>query len=119
MSTGNSGDSGLATGGYGSVFFRPRTRWAARPVWRAYRKGATSAQIRHVHPQHGDQHDSDPHVGNHARRSSGFKREDGDPRIPEEDRDYYLERIYRRFGNLIGLTISHRVRPNGPWRRPG
>ena len=117
----------LATGGYGNVFFLSTNAMGcnATAIWRAYRKGALFANPAYtqIHPtcipQHGDQQSK-------LTLMSESLRNDGriwvpknvadcakDPRqIPEEDRDYYLERIYPAFGNLVPRDIASRQAKN-------
>ncbi len=117
----------LATGGYGNVFFLSTNAMGcnATAIWRAYRKGAYFANpcYTQIHPtcipQHGEQQSK-------LTLMSESLRNDGriwvpksaadcekDPReIPEEDRDYYLERIYPAFGNLVPRDIASRQAKN-------
>ncbi|MCI1896447.1 MAG: fumarate reductase/succinate dehydrogenase flavoprotein subunit [Ancrocorticia sp.] len=117
----------LATGGYGNVFFLSTNAMGcnASAVWRAHRKGAYFANpcYTQIHPtcipQHGD-YQSKLTLMSESLRNDGRiwvpkKAEDckKDPRdIPEEDRDYYLERIYPSFGNLVPRDIASRQAKN-------
>lgn len=117
----------LATGGYGNVFFLSTNAMGcnASAVWRAHRKGAYFANpcYTQIHPtcipQHGD-YQSKLTLMSESLRNDGRiwvpkKAEDckKDPRdIPEEDRDYYLERIYPAFGNLVPRDIASRQAKN-------
>jgi len=117
----------LASGGYGNVFFLSTNAMGcnATAIWRAHRKGAYFGNpcFTQIHPtcipQHGEQQSK-------LTLMSESLRNDGriwvptnaadcekDPReIPEEDRDYYLERIYPAFGNLVPRDIASRQAKN-------
>ena len=117
----------LASGGYGNVFFLSTNAMGcnASAAWRAHRKGAFFANpcYTQIHPtcipQHGD-YQSKLTLMSESLRNDGRiwvpkKAEDckKDPRdIPEEDRDYYLERIYPSFGNLVPRDIASRQAKN-------
>ncbi len=117
----------LATGGYGNVFFLSTNAMGCNgsAIWRAYRKGAYFANpcYTQIHPtcipQHGD-YQSKLTLMSESLRNDGRiwvpKRAEDcekDPRqIPEEDRDYYLERIYPSFGNLVPRDIASRQAKN-------
>jgi len=113
----------LATGGYGNVFFLSTNAMGSNvtATWRAHRKGAYMANpcYTQIHPT------CIPVTGAHQSKltlMSESLRNDGrvwvpkkvedcekDPRdIPEEDRDYFLERIYPSFGNLVPRDIASR-----------
>lgn len=117
----------LATGGYGNVFFLSTNAMGcnATAIWRAYKKGAYFANPSYtqIHPtcipQHGDQQSKLTLMSESLRNDGRIwvpkKVEDcsKDPRdIPEEDRDYYLERIYPAFGNLVPRDIASRQAKN-------
>lgn len=117
----------LCTGGYGNVFFLSTNAMGcnATAAWRAYRKGAYFANpcYTQIHPtcipQHGDQQSKLTLMSESLRNDGRIwvpkKAEDceKDPRdIPEEDRDYYLERIYPSFGNLVPRDIASRQAKN-------
>ena len=117
----------LCTGGYGNVFFLSTSAMGcnATAAWRAYRKGAYFANpcYTQIHPtcipQHGDQQSKLTLMSESLRNDGRIwvpkKAEDceKDPRdIPEEDRDYYLERIYPSFGNLVPRDIASRQAKN-------
>ena len=114
----------LASGGYGNVFFLSTNAMGSNvtATWRAHRKGAYMANpcYTQIHPT------CIPVSGSHQSKltlMSESLRNDGriwvpknrgdatkDPRdIPEEDRDYYLERIYPAFGNLVPRDIASRA----------
>ncbi|WP_370249705.1 fumarate reductase/succinate dehydrogenase flavoprotein subunit [Nocardioides sp.] len=117
----------LASGGYGNVFFLSTNAMGSNVTasWRAHRKGAYMANpcFTQIHPT------CIPVSGEHQSKltlMSESLRNDGriwvpknaedctkDPRdIPEEDRDYYLERIYPSFGNLVPRDIASRQAKN-------
>ncbi|MBZ5740209.1 fumarate reductase/succinate dehydrogenase flavoprotein subunit [Nocardioides mangrovi] len=117
----------LASGGYGNVFFLSTNAMGSNvtAAWRAHRKGAYMANpcYTQIHPT------CIPVTGSHQSKltlMSESLRNDGriwvpkkkadcekDPRdIPEEDRDYYLERIYPSFGNLVPRDIASRAAKN-------
>ncbi len=117
----------LATGGYGNVFFLSTNAMGcnATATWRAHRKGAYFGNpcYTQIHPtcipQHGDQQSKLTLMSESLRNDGRIwvpkKKEDctRDPRdIPEEDRDYYLERIYPSFGNLVPRDIASRQAKN-------
>ena len=114
----------LATGGYGNVFYLSTNAKGCNvtATWRAHKKGAAFANpcFTQIHPTcipvAGD-HQSKLTLMSESLRNDGRvwvpkKREDvgknpGD--IPEEDRDYYLERKYPSFGNLSPRDIASRA----------
>ncbi|MDB4880338.1 MAG: succinate dehydrogenase or fumarate reductase, flavoprotein subunit [Gemmatimonadetes bacterium] len=114
----------LATGGYGNVFYLSTNAKGcnATAIWRAHRKGAAFANpcYTQIHPTcipvAGD-HQSKLTLMSESLRNDGRvwvpkRREDcgkapGD--IPEQDRDYYLERKYPSFGNLSPRDIASRA----------
>ena len=114
----------LGTGGYGNVFFLSTNAKGcnATAIWRAYKKGAAFANpcFTQIHPTcipvTGD-HQSKLTLMSESLRNDGRiwvpkKKEDcGKPagQIPEEDRDYYLERKYPSYGNLAPRDISSRA----------
>ena len=117
----------LASGGYGNVFFLSTNAMGSNVTasWRAHRKGAYMANpcYTQIHPTcipvSGD-HQSKLTLMSESLRNDGRiwvpkRREDceKDPRqIPEQDRDYYLERIYPAFGNLVPRDIASRQAKN-------
>ncbi|HJW72565.1 MAG TPA: fumarate reductase/succinate dehydrogenase flavoprotein subunit [Geothrix sp.] len=114
----------LATGGYGNVFYLSTNAKGCNgtAIWRAYKQGAAFANpcFTQIHPTcipvTGD-HQSKLTLMSESLRNDGRiwvpkKKEDcGKPasQIPEEDRDYYLERKYPSFGNLAPRDISSRA----------
>lgn len=117
----------LATGGYGNVFFLSTNAMGCNvtAAWRAHRKGAYFANpcYTQIHPTcipvHGDTQSKLTLMSESLRNDGRIwvpkKAEDcaKDPRqIAEEDRDYYLERIYPAFGNLVPRDIASRQAKN-------
>lgn len=113
----------LATGGYGNVFFLSTNAIACNvtATYRAYKKGAGFANpcFTQIHPTcipvSGD-HQSKLTLMSESLRNDGriwVPKKHGDKRppnqIPEEERDYYLERKYPSFGNLSPRDISSRA----------
>ncbi|HVU34538.1 MAG TPA: fumarate reductase/succinate dehydrogenase flavoprotein subunit [Opitutaceae bacterium] len=114
----------LATGGYGNVFnLSTYARGSnATAIWRAYKRGACFANpcYTQIHPTcipvSGD-YQSKLTLMSESLRNDGRiwvpkKKEDRlkDPTtIAEEDRDYYLERMYPAFGNLCPRDIASRA----------
>jgi succinate dehydrogenase / fumarate reductase flavoprotein subunit len=113
----------LATGGYGNVFYLSTNAKGCNTtaIWRAHKKGALFANpcFTQIHPT------CIPVAGDYQSKltlMSESLRNDGrvwvpknaadcekDPnKIPEEDRDYYLERLYPSFGNLVPRDIASR-----------
>lgn len=117
----------LASGGYGNVFFLSTNAMGCNvtAAWRAHRKGAYFANpcYTQIHPTcipvSGD-HQSKLTLMSESLRNDGriwvpknAEDCDKDPReIPEEGRDYYLERIYPSFGNLVPRDIASRQAKN-------
>ena len=113
----------LASGGYGKIFYLSTLAMGCNSsaLWRAYKKGAclASPSFVQVHPT------SLPQSGNYQSKltlMSESLRNDGriwvpkkenDQRapkdIPEDERDYYLERRYPAFGNLAPRDIASRA----------
>ena len=113
----------LATGGYSNVFFLSTNAKGcnATAIWRAHRRGAYFANpcYTQIHPtcipQHGD-YQSKLTLMSESLRNDGriwVPKEAGDGRapndIPESERDYYLERRYPAFGNLVPRDIASRA----------
>jgi succinate dehydrogenase / fumarate reductase flavoprotein subunit len=114
----------LASGGYGNVFYLSTNAMGCNvtATWRAHRKGAYFGNpcYTQIHPTcipvSGD-YQSKLTLMSESLRNDGRiwvpKRAEDcgkDPRqIPEEDRDYYLERIYPSFGNLVPRDIASRA----------
>ncbi|RIV72846.1 fumarate reductase/succinate dehydrogenase flavoprotein subunit [Flagellimonas aequoris] len=120
----------LATGGYGNVFFLSTNAMGSNVMaaWRAHRKGAFFANpcFTQIHPTcipvSGD-HQSKLTLMSESLRNDGRiwvpkKMEDAvairegklkPTQIAEEDRDYYLERRYPAFGNLVPRDVASRA----------
>ena len=113
----------LATGGYGNVFnLSTYARGSnATAIWRAYKRGACIANLCYtqIHPTcipvSGD-YQSKLTLMSESLRNDGriwVPKKKGDERapqnIPEDERDYYLERKYPSFGNLAPRDIASRA----------
>ena len=114
----------LASGGYGNVYYLSTNAMGSNvtAAWRAHRKGALMANpcYTQIHPTcipvSGD-YQSKLTLMSESLRNDGriwvpkrIEDCEKDPRdIPEEDRDYYLERIYPSFGNLVPRDIASRA----------
>ena len=113
----------LATGGYGNAFFLSTNAMACNvtAAWRAHRKGAAFANpcYTQIHPTcipQADDFQSKLTLMSESLRNDGRvwvpisadeTRAAAD--IPEDERDYYLERIYPSFGNLAPRDVSSRA----------
>ncbi len=112
----------LATGGYGKIYYLSTLAIGsnASAQWKVHKKGAFMASPSWVQfhptslPQSGD-YQSKLTLMSEALRNDGriwVPKQPGDTRkandIPEEERDYYLERKYPSFGNLAPRDISSR-----------
>ncbi|MCW2720310.1 fumarate reductase/succinate dehydrogenase flavoprotein subunit [Pseudonocardia sp.] len=113
----------LASGGYGNVFYLSTNAKGCNVTasWRAHRKGALFANpcFTQIHPTcipvSGD-HQSKLTLMSESLRNDGriwVPKEMGDIRppqeIPEDERDYFLERQYPSFGNLVPRDIASRA----------
>jgi succinate dehydrogenase / fumarate reductase flavoprotein subunit len=120
----------LATGGYGNVFYLSTNAMGSNvsPAWKAYKAGAAFANpcYMQIHPTcipvHGD-FQSKLTLMSESLRNDGRiwvpkKKEDAQAiqagklkptQIKEEDRDYYLERRYPAFGNLVPRDVASRA----------
>jgi succinate dehydrogenase / fumarate reductase flavoprotein subunit len=113
----------LATGGYGNVFYLATYAKGCNgtAIWRAYKKGAAFGNpcFTQIHPTcipvHGE-YQSKLTLMSESLRNDGriwVPKKAGDARspqaIPEQERDYYLERLYPSFGNLAPRDISSRA----------
>jgi succinate dehydrogenase / fumarate reductase, flavoprotein subunit len=114
----------LATGGYGNVYYLSTNAMASNTTasWRAHRRGAfmANSSFCQIHPTcipvSGD-YQSKLTLMSESLRNDGRvwvpkRAEDRlkDPlSIKEEDRDYYLERIYPSFGNLVPRDVASRA----------
>ncbi|MGW5359749.1 fumarate reductase/succinate dehydrogenase flavoprotein subunit [Actinopolymorpha pittospori] len=116
----------LASGGYGNVFYLSTNAKGsnATAIWRAHRRGAYFGNpcFTQIHPtcipRSGD-HQSKLTLMSESLRNDGriwVPKAKGDTRppneIPEDERDYYLERIYPSFGNLVPRDIASRAAKN-------
>ncbi|MCG5441777.1 fumarate reductase/succinate dehydrogenase flavoprotein subunit [Micromonospora sp. NIE79] len=116
----------LASGGYGNVFYLSTNAKGCNvtATWRAHRKGAYFANpcYTQIHPTcipvSGD-HQSKLTLMSESLRNDGrvwVPKTKGDDRSPkdigEDERDYYLERIYPSFGNLVPRDIASRAAKN-------
>jgi len=113
----------LATGGYSNVFYLSTNAKGcnATAIWRACKKGAAMANpcYTQIHPTCipvGGDYQSKLTLMSESLRNDGrvwVPKQKGDTRpardIPEEERDYYLERKYPSFGNLAPRDISSRA----------
>jgi succinate dehydrogenase / fumarate reductase flavoprotein subunit len=112
----------LCTGGYGNVFYLSTNAMASNvsATYRAYKKGAYFANpcYTQIHPTcipvHGT-YQSKLTLMSESLRNDGrvwVPRQPGDQRppnrIPESERDYYLERKYPSFGNLVPRDVASR-----------
>mgnify|MGYP001183007031 FL=1 len=112
----------LATGGYGNAFFLSTNAMAsnATAAWRAHKKGAFFANpcITQIHPTCipvASGHQSKLTLMSESLRNDGrvwVPKKKGDKRHPseitEDERDYYLERLYPSFGNLVPRDVASR-----------
>ena len=120
----------LCTGGYGNAYFLSTNAMGsnATPIWKAHKKGAFFGNpcFTQIHPTcipvHGD-YQSKLTLMSESLRNDGRiwvpkKKEDAEKirnkqlkatDIAEEDRDYYLERRYPAFGNLVPRDVASRA----------
>ncbi|BCJ35529.1 succinate dehydrogenase flavoprotein subunit [Actinocatenispora thailandica] len=116
----------LASGGYGNTFYLSTNAKGsnATAIWRAHKRGAHFANpcYTQIHPtcipRSGD-HQSKLTLMSESLRNDGriwVPKKKGDTRspeqIPEDERDYYLERIYPSFGNLVPRDVASRAAKN-------
>jgi succinate dehydrogenase / fumarate reductase flavoprotein subunit len=120
----------LASGGYGNVFFLSTMAMGANAsaAWQCYKKGAIFGNpcFVQIHPTcipvHGESQSKLTLMSESLRNDGRIwvpkKKEDaarlqkgeiGGVDIPEEDRDYYLERRYPAFGNLVPRDVASRA----------
>ena len=120
----------IASGGYGNVFFLSTNAMNSNgsAAWQCYKKGAFFANpcFAQIHPTcipvHGDQQSKLTLMSESLRNDGRIwvpkKKEDVErlrkkqvkaSQIPEEDRDYYLERRYPAFGNLVPRDVASRA----------
>lgn len=113
----------LCTGGYGNVFYLSTNAMGSNvtAAWKAHKQGAYFANpcFTQIHPTcipvSGD-HQSKLTLMSESLRNDGriwVPSKEGDNRpaneIPEEERDYYLERRYPAFGNLVPRDVASRA----------
>lgn len=113
----------LGTGGYGNVFYLSTNAKGSNTtaIWRAYKRGALFANpcFTQIHPTcipvSGD-YQSKLTLMSESLRNDGriwVPKKAGDNRspqaIPENERDYYLEREYPSFGNLVPRDVASRA----------
>lgn len=112
----------LATGGYGNVYFLSTNAKNSNVTasWRCHKKGAYFANpcFTQIHPTcipRSGEYQSKLTLMSESLRNDGrvwVPKEKGDKRhpdeIPDSERDYYLERIYPSFGNLVPRDVASR-----------
>jgi succinate dehydrogenase / fumarate reductase flavoprotein subunit len=112
----------LATGGYSNAFFLSTNAMMcnATATWRAHKRGALFANpcFTQIHPTCipvSSGHQSKLTLMSESLRNDGRiwvpkkKADDRAPsNIPEDERDYYLERLYPSFGNLVPRDVASR-----------
>src|SRR5690349_15205602 len=113
----------LCTGGYGNVFYLSTNAMGSNvtAAWKAHKQGAFFGNpcYTQIHPTcipvSGD-HQSKLTLMSESLRNDGriwVPKKQGDTRkatdIPEEERDYYLERRYPAFGNLVPRDVASRA----------
>ena len=113
----------LATGGYSNVFYLSTNAKACNctAIWRAHRRGALFANpcFTQIHPTcipQAGEYQSKLTLMSESLRNDGRvwvpkKEKDGrkPDQIPEAERDYYLERRYPSFGNLVPRDVASRA----------
>ena len=112
----------LGTGGYGNVFYLSTNAKGSNctAIWRAYKRGAAFANpcFTQIHPTCipvSGHYQSKLTLMSESLRNDGriwVPKKTGDTRpparIPEDERDYYLERKYPSFGNLVPRDVASR-----------
>jgi succinate dehydrogenase / fumarate reductase, flavoprotein subunit len=113
----------LGTGGYGNAYYLSTNAKGCNvtAVWRAHKRGAAFANpcFTQIHPTCipvTGEHQSKLTLMSESLRNDGriwVPKQQGDMRspdqIPESDRDYYLERIYPSYGNLVPRDVGSRA----------
>ena len=113
----------LATGGYGTIFYLSTLAVNSNPsaAWKAHKKGALFANpsFIQIHPTcipQLNEYQSKLTLMSESLRNDGrmwVPKQKGDKRppnsIPEEERDYYLERRYPAYGNLVPRDVGSRA----------
>ncbi len=112
----------LCSGGYSNVYFLSTNalKSNASAIWRSHRKGALFANpcFTQIHPTcipSGDAFQSKLTLMSESLRNDGrvwLPKRPGDQRpandVPEEDRDYFLERMYPTYGNMTPRDVASR-----------
>ena len=112
----------LCTGGYSNVYFLSTNALKSNTsaIWRAHRKGALFANpcFTQIHPTcipSGDAFQSKLTLMSESLRNDGriwLPKQSGDTRpaeeIPEDERDYFLERMYPTYGNMTPRDVASR-----------
>ena len=112
----------LGTGGYGNAFYLSTNAKGSNctAIWRAHKRGAAFANpcFTQIHPTCipvSGEYQSKLTLMSESLRNDGriwVPKEKGDKRppnqIPEDERDYYLERKYPSFGNLVPRDVASR-----------
>jgi succinate dehydrogenase / fumarate reductase flavoprotein subunit len=112
----------LATGGYSNVYFLSTNAKGCNvtATWRAHKRGALFANpcFTQIHPTSippSGEYQSKLTLMSESLRNDGriwVPKQAGDPRepgaIPDDERDYYLERLYPSFGNLTPRDVASR-----------
>jgi len=113
----------LGTGGYGNAYYLSTNAKGCNvtATWRAHKRGATFANpcFTQIHPTCipvTGEHQSKLTLMSESLRNDGriwVPKRTGDTRppeqIPEADRDYYLERVYPSYGNLVPRDVGSRA----------
>lgn len=113
----------LCTGGYGNVFYLSTNAMGSNvtAIWKAHKKGAAFGNpcFTQIHPTCipvSGEHQSKLTLMSESLRNDGriwVPKKKDETRIatdiPEEDRDYYLERRYPAFGNLVPRDVASRA----------
>jgi succinate dehydrogenase / fumarate reductase, flavoprotein subunit len=113
----------LCSGGYGNVFYLSTNAMGSNTsaIWKAHKKGAYFGNpcFTQIHPTCipvTGEHQSKLTLMSESLRNDGriwVPKKQGDNRrpdqIPEEERDYYLERRYPAFGNLVPRDVASRA----------
>jgi succinate dehydrogenase / fumarate reductase flavoprotein subunit len=112
----------LATGGYSNIYYLSTNAKGCNvtAIWRAHRRGAAFANpcFTQIHPTcipASGEHQSKLTLMSESLRNDGriwVPKRKGDARppndIPEAERDYYLERLYPSYGNLVPRDVASR-----------
>ncbi len=112
----------LATGGYANVYYLSTNAKGSNvtAIWRAHKRGAALANpcFTQIHPTcipATGAHQSKLTLMSESLRNDGriwVPRQPGDPRapdaIPDAERDYFLERLYPSYGNLVPRDVASR-----------